>query len=610
LASIKKYVFLKLKEFRMKVSKNKILITFIRWRLQHISDKQFVYILSVVIGLVVGIAAVILKLLVHGIRHLLHVWSPFQEGNFLYFFFPMLGIAAAVLFMKYVIKNNVKHGVPSVLYAISQERGRMKVHHTFSSIITSALTVSFGGSVGLEGPSIVTGAAIGSNIGRILRLNYKQIIVLIGCGSAGVMAAIFNAPVAALVFALEVILLNLAMTSIVPLLLASSSATLTSYLFLEQDVLFHSVEMFNKGYDMLDIPSFVVLGIATGLVSVHFKRVYVKVEVLFEKIKSKKTKLYVGGGLLGVLLFFFPSLYGEGYDYINMAFRGDSSYLFSNSVFVNYQQSFVIACILFTGVILVKVLASALTFGAGGVGGIFAPSLFIGANIGLFFAFVFLHFNIQVSETVFVLLGMCGTIAGVLHAPLTGIFLIADITSGYSLFVPLMIVSAVSYATVRIFENNSVYTYLLARRKQLITHNKDKSVLTILQIKKLIEYDFNTVDINASLGDLIEVIKVSKRNIFPVIDEDGMLHGIVKLDDIRHIMFLPEKYNKIDVRTVMHMPKYYFSPDDDMDEVVKVIQKSGHYNFPILQNGKYIGFISRAQVFSEYRKISEYFSEE
>ncbi|HON52629.1 MAG TPA: chloride channel protein [Bacteroidales bacterium] len=594
----------------MKVSKYTFLVKFIRWRMQHVTDKQFVYFLSIIIGLIVGIAAVLLKLLVHAIRHLVHIWSPFHEGNFLYFFLPMVGIAAAVLFMKYVIKHNVKHGVPSVLYAISMEQGKLKPHQTFSSIVTSALTVGFGGSVGLEGPSIVTGAAIGSNVGRILRLKYKHIILLIGCGSAGVMAAIFNAPVAALVFALEVIVLNLAMSSIVPLLLASSAATLTSYFFLEQDVLFHAVELFNKGYELLDIPSFIVLGIFTGLVSVYFKRMYIAIESKFEHIERRKHKLYIGGGLLGLLLFFFPSLYGEGYDFINMAFRGDYSFLFANSIFIIFEKSFLLTCVLFCAVIFIKVIASSLTFGAGGVGGIFAPSLFIGANIGLFFWYVFEHFQIDAPVTIFVLLGMCGTIAGVLHAPLTGIFLIADITSGYSLFVPLMIVSAVSFATVRIFENNSVYTYLLAKRKQLITHNKDQSVLTLLQIKKLIETNFSTVHVNATLGDLIEVIKYSKRNIFPVVDDDGMLHGIVKLDDIRHIMFSPEKYNKIDVRTVMHMPKYYFSPTDDMDDVVAVIQKSGHYNFPILDNGKYVGFISRATVFSEYRKISEFFSEE
>jgi chloride channel protein, CIC family len=394
------------------------------------------------------------------------------------------------------------------------------------------------------------------------------------------------------------------------LLLSATTATLMSYFLMEQDVLFNSV-MFQKiGYDLIDVPSFIVLGVIVGLISVYFKRMYVYVERLFEKIPEKRVRLYIGGVALGVCLFFFPSLYGEGYNEINMSVQGDYSYLFTNTIFSSLQHNFLAVVLLFIAVIFVKVIATSVTFGAGGVGGVFAPSLFIGANVGFLFAVIFLYFDIHVSVSVFVLLGMCGMIAGVMHAPLTGIFLIADITTGYSLFVPLMLVSATSYVTVRIFETNSVYTHLLARRKQLLSHNKDKSVLTLLNIKKLIETDFVPINLHATLGELVDIIKVSKRNIFPVIDDDGTLHGIVKLDDIRHIMFDVNMYHKIDVRTIMYMPKYYFSPNDDMDEVVKTIQKTKHYNFPVLNNGVYVGFISRATVFSEYRKISAYFSED
>jgi len=548
--------------------------------------------------------------MVHGIQYLLHVWNPSGAVNFLYFFFPMIGITLTLLVIKYVIKKDSNIGVPGVLYAISRRKGNIEPHNMFSSMIESALTVGFGGSVGLEGPSIVTGAAYGSNFARIFRLNYKQCVVLIGCGAAGVMAAIFNAPIAAVIFVLEVIYANFSMSSIVPLMLTSSTATLSSYFFLEQDVLFHSVDMFTRDYQFQDIPSFILLGIVAGLLSVYFKRMYVFMNTMFSKVKSKKARLYIGGFGLGILLVFFPSLYGEGFKEINMSFRGDFSFLYEQSPFLSYSESFTVICFLFISLILLKVIAVSFTFGAGGVGGIFAPSLFIGAVLGLFFTYLFSYFNIRVTGSIFVLLGMCGMIAGVLHAPLTGIFLIADITSGYGLFVPLMLVSAVSYATVRIFEDTSVYTYLLAKRKELLTHDKDQSVLTLLDINKLIETDVVTVDLNATLGDLVEVIKHSKRNIYPVVDEEGIMYGMIKLDDIRDIIFSPELYNKVFVRNIMYIPEYFFSPNDDMDHVVKVIQKSGHYNFPVILDGKYVGCVSRAKIFSEYRKISAFFSEE
>lgn len=594
----------------MKTAKNSIWIKLYRWRLESITDKQFMYILSLVLGVTSGLAAVTLKSMVHGIQYLVRFWQPTSDFNVLYFFLPMVGIAMTLLVVKYVIKKDSNIGVPGVLYSISRRKGKIEPHNMFSSMLESALTVGFGGSVGLEGPSIVTGAAFGSNFARIFRLDYKQCVTLIGCGAAGVMAAIFNAPIAAVIFVLEVIYANFSMSSIVPLMLTSSIATLSSYFFLDQDVLFHSVDMFNRDYRFQDVPSFVVLGIIAGLISVYFKKMYVLMNNSFSKIKSKKTRLYVGGLGLGVLLFFFPSLYGEGFREINMSFRGDYSFLFEQPLFAAYQDRFMIVCVLFTAVIFIKVVASSLTFGAGGVGGIFAPSLFIGAVIGLFFSYIFSYFNIRVPGSIFVLLGMCGMIAGVLHAPLTGIFLIADITSGYGLFVPLMLVSAISYATVRIFEDTSVYTYVLAKRKELLTHDKDQSVLTLMDIKKLIETDIATIDPNATLGDLVEIIKHSKRNIFPVVGEDGVMYGMIKLDDIRDKIFCPELYDKVDVRTLMYIPEYFFTSNQNMEEVVRIIQKSGHYNFPVIDDGKYVGCISRAKVFLEYRNVSAFFSED
>ncbi len=594
----------------MVTNKNSLWVRFYRWRLKHISDKQFMYVLSLVLGMVSGLAAVLLKSMVHGIQYLLHLWAPISsEYHILYLFFPTVGIILTLFVIKYVVKKDSNIGVPGVLYAISRKKGDIEPHNMFSSMLESALTVGFGGSVGLEGPSIVTGAAFGANFARIFRLDYKQCVTLIGCGAAGVMAAIFNAPIAAVIFVLEVIYANFSMSSVVPLILTASIATLSSYFFLDQDVLFHTIDVFNSDYRFEDVPSFVLLGIVAGLVSVHFKKMYVLLGDAFSKIKKKKKKLFIGSFGLGVLLFFFPSLYGEGFKEINMLFRGEYSFLFDQTIFDAYQTNFFVVCTLFLSIILLKVVAVSLTFGAGGVGGIFAPSLFIGAMVGMFASYVFTYFDIQVPQSIFVLLGMCGVIAGVLHAPLTGIFLIADITNGYGLFVPLMLVSAISYATVRIFEDTSVYTYMLAKRKELLTHDKDASVLTLLDINKLIETDIATVSPDATLGDLVEVIKHSKRNIYPVVSEDNVMYGMIKLDDIRDIIFSPELYDKVDVRTLMYFPEYFFSPDDDMDEVVKVVQKSGHYNFPIISEGKYVGFISRARIFSEYRKVSAFFSE-
>lgn len=583
------------------------LMRFLVWRKRNMTDKNFMYILSIFVGLAVGIGAVVIKNSVHFIQGVVHV-LPQLYVEYLYFLLPIAGIFLAVAFTKFIIKRKVQHGIPGVLYAISSSRGKISQHNMFSSIITSAFTVGFGGSVGLEGPTVATGAAIGSNFGRLMRLNYKQIILLLGCACAGAMASIFKAPVAAIVFALEVIMLNLSMSSIVPLLLASSTATLTSYLFLGTEVLY-PVESIDK-FDMKDIPSFVFLGILCGLMAVYFKRVYVYIEKRFDKVASVWQRLLIGGLMLGILIFFFPALYGEGYHEINMCLSGEYIYLFDNSMFSPLSNDIFAIISLFVAVIFFKVIAAALTFGAGGIGGIFAPTLFTGANIGLLIATLFMYFGVNVSSTNFALLGMGGMIAGVLHAPLTGIFLIADITTGYGLFLPLMFTASASYVCVRLFESTSVYTHELARRNQLLTHNKDKAMLSMLNLKHLVETDFGTVHPDASLGDLIEVIKNTSRNIYAVVDEDGMLHGIVKLDDVRKDMFDPRRHSKIFVRSIMYMPEYYVSPNESMEGVVAKISKSGRYNFPVLDNGKYLGFVSRAKIFSAYRKMNEYFSDD
>jgi CIC family chloride channel protein len=441
----------------------------------------------------------------------------------------------------------------------------------FSSVIASALTVGLGGSVGLEGPTVSTGAAFGSNLGRLFRLNYKQLTLLLGCASAGAMAAIFKAPIAAIVFAIEVIMLDLTMASILPLLLASSSAILTSYFFLGQNVVYtFKIEHL---FELHELPFYILLGIFTGLVSTYFTKTYVFMEErIFSKMQSVWHRLIAGGIMLGVLIAIFPTLYGEGYQDINACLSGNTDYLFKNNWFSGLENSFWIVAALLLFSVLFKVVAASATFGAGGVGGIFAPTLYMGVNAGMLFGLVTNYFgNSNLPVKNFALIGMAGMIAGVLHAPLTGIFLIAELTGGYQLFVPLMITASFSYLVVKIFNKHSVYTIQLAKRKELITHDKDQAILTLMNVKSLIETNFNTVTEDATLGDLVDVVSRSQRNIFPVVDNENQLHGIIFINDVRHIIFKQDLYDTTFVRDLMFMPEPIVDPDESMEDVAKKI---------------------------------------
>lgn len=578
---------------------------FLAWRIKYISDKAFIIFLSIIVGVATGFAAVLIKNSVHLIQSLVH---NYQGSQFLYFVFPLLGIILVYIFIRFILKKPIRHGVPNVLYGI-KNNGYIPSHNVFSSVIASALTVGFGGSVGLEGPTVSTGAAIGSNIGRLLRLNYKHVILLLGCASAGAMSAIFKAPIAAIVFALEVIMLDLTLSSLLPLLMASSAAVITSYLFLGQEVLykFHVESTF----DISELVFYILFGVLAGFISVYFTRIYVYIGNVFERFKNQFHKMLIGGVILGLLVFIFPALYGEGYYEINASLSGDYSYIFENSFFESYKDSIIAAFVFLSLVILLKVVAATLTFSSGGVGGIFAPTLFMGANAGLLFSVLINHLGIkELPVKNFALIGMAGLISGVLHAPLTAIFLIGEITNGYALFLPLMITSTISFAVVRIFEHNSVYTIQLAKRGELITHHKDKAALKRMNVRDLIETNFNTIGPEASLGDLVKVISKSQRNIFPVVDEKQTLYGIVFVNDIRHIVFRPELYNSLFVRDLMFMPTPEVHPDEEMETVAKKFQTTSHYNLPVIENGKYLGFVSRANVFSSYRELIRDFSED
>ena len=582
---------------------------FLIWRVKKIDDKGFMMFLSVVVGIFAGFSAVVIKNSVHFIQHFLTSDFVQHYHNYLYFAYPAIGILLVYIFTKFILKRRVGHGIPTTLYAISRTNGIIKRHNMFSSIITSALTVGFGGSVGLEGPTVATGAAWGSNIGRFFRLNYRQILLLLACAGAGAMSAIFKAPITAIVFVLEVIMLDLTISSLLPLLFASVTAAITSYLFLGMDVLY-PVEITEK-FNITDTPYYILLGILAGLVSVYFTRIYKFIQALFDKSNNHFYKWLIGGASLGLLIFFFPSLYGEGYNAINGCLHGSNDHLFNNSIFYNLQDNMFWLFVIFGLVIIFKAVATSITFGAGGVGGIFAPTLFIGANTGLLYAQVvdYLGFR-EMSFSNYSLVGMAGLIAGVLHAPLTAIFLIAEITGGYSLIMPLMIGASVSFATTRIFEKYSVYTYQLARRGELFTHDKDKIVLSILKVTKLIETNFLTICEDATLGDLVKVIAKSSRNIVPVIDEEDTLLGIVFINDIREIMFDREKYDKVHVNELMFMPTPTVSPNESMEDVAKKFKISEHYNLPVVDNGKYVGFVSRANVFSAYRNLLKEFSDD
>ena len=580
---------------------------FNEWRTAHLTNQQFMLLLSVPTGFLGGLAAIIIKRLAHGIRDLV-LSVQFEYSDILYFVYPAIGILLTLVFCKYILCKEIGHGIPGILYAIKKKKGEVSRHSMWSTIIASALTVGFGGSVGLEGPSVSTGASIGSNLARWLKLEYKQVVMLIGMGGAAALAAIFQAPMAGIFFALEVLMIDLSLGSLIPIICASFTAILTSYFLLGQAVEYNAV--ISEGFIPANALYYIGLGLFVGLISAYFLRVTFGVEKRFKNIASPWKRFIIGAVLLGVLIYLFPALYGEGYDAVNAALKGDYSAVYKNPLFSGWDQYGWAILVMLAAIILLKAFATALTFGAGGVGGTFAPALFIGAFSGLFFSLTINYLGIgDLDPAKFALVGMSGLIAGMLHAPLTGIFLIAEITNGYSLIVPLMIVSALSYFVNRIFFSHSVYTNSVAEHGVEVTHNKDVSILNMMTINGLIETNFSKIRRGSTLGDLIPIISSSRRNIFPVVDKDGTFCGHVLLDDIRSVMFDQTLYSQpIEEFTVI--PEYLIHPEDPMETVVKKFQVSGKYNIPVIENGKYLGYISRANVFSTYRKTLSEISED
>jgi CIC family chloride channel protein len=580
---------------------------FNEWRTAHLTNQQFMLLLSIPTGFLGGLSAIVIKKLAHGIRDLV-LGFHFEHSDFLYFVYPAIGILLTIVFCKFILRKEIGHGIPGILYAIKKKKGEVSRHSMWSTIIASALTVGFGGSVGLEGPSVSTGASIGSNLAQWLKLEYKQVVMLIGMGGAAALAAIFQAPMTGIFFALEVLMIDLSLGSLIPIICASFIAILTSYFLLGQAVEYTAV--ISEGFIPSNALYYIGLGLFVGLISAYFLKVTFSVEKRFKSIASPWKRFVIGAILLGILIYLFPALYGEGYEAVNAALRGDYTPVYSNPIFNGWEQHGWTILVLLAAIIFLKAFATALTFGAGGVGGTFAPALFIGAFSGLLFALTMKYVGLrELDPAKFALVGMSGLIAGMLHAPLTGIFLIAEITNGYSLIVPLMIVSALSYFVNRIFFKHSVYTNAVAEHGVEVTHNKDVSILNMMTINGLIENNFSKIKRGSTLGDLIPVISSSRRNIFPVVDKDGTFCGHVLFDDIRSVMFDQTLYNQpIEEFTVI--PDYIIHPQDPMETVVKKFQVSGKYNIPVIENGKYLGYVSRANVFSTYRKTLSEISEE
>lgn len=584
------------------MAKNDLITRFLIWRLRNLSNQGFMLILSGLIGIFSGLAAVILKSLVHMIEVFLTEGFYKEYANFMYIIYPLIGISSAYLLGRYILKDYGGHGIPDILFNISKKASLIPRIKIFSRVLTSALTVGFGGSVGLEAPMVVTGAAIGSNVGFMVHLNAKKRTLLIGCGAAGAISAIFGAPIGAVIFAIEVILLEVSTASFIPLLIASAMGSITSMILIGKEFMFNF--QLRESFSASHMPYYLVLGVICGLVSLYFCRVLLATEKIIDSIGDLWMRIMYGGALLGIMVFFFPPIYGEGYSTLNNLIEGNYSTILDNSIFFSSIENPAMILIVLGLIVLIKPIATAVTIGSGGSGGIFAPSLFVGGLVGFMFAYgnnmMDLHMSLPVAH--FTLIAMCGVMAGVQHSPLSAIFLIAEITGGYELFVPLMFVSAIAYTTSSHFEKDSIYKLQLKEQGKHLPETKDQELLDTITILHVIERDLLPIHPDAQLKNLIDLVKISKRNIFPVVDQNGVLCGIITLDDFRSIMFDSEKQEKVLVRQLMQSPPEILSDVDNMQSAMEKFERSGAWNLPVVQNGQYLGFVSKSRIFNTYRK--------
>ncbi len=585
----------------MKIRKNNS-----RWEkfthyVKGLPENQLLLILAFVVGLGCGLASVLLKSLIHAVQWLLIYIFGSPEESFMYLVLPGIGMLLAFLFVKYIVRDDIGHGVTKALLAVSKKRSVIKPHNTWTSLAASSVTIGFGGSVGAEAPIVYTGAAIGSNIARILELSYKHRTILLGCGAAGAVAGIFKAPIAGILFTLEILLFNISMTSILPLLISTVTATTVSYLFLGQDVSFSSsVDHYLLG----NIPYYILLGVFCGFVSLYFTRMTLRLEDKIKSIVNPYKRWAICALSLGILIFIFPPLFGEGYDSLIHLLHADPESCFNQTIFGSLLDWEWFVPIFFALVLIFKVFAMSFTNAGGGVGGTFGPTLIVGGIAGFILSrFINLTGFTSLPEANFVLVGMAGLMAGVMQAPMTAIFLIADITGGYALLLPLIISSTISFATIRLFEPYSIYTKRIAKNGQLLTHDSDQAVLTLLSTAELIERDFMKVELDYTLRDLVRIVAQSKRNLYPVVDKKGTFMGIIALDDIRSIMFDQSKYDQVKVYELMRLCEIRVLDDEHMESVMEKFEKSAVWNLPVVDSdGMYQGFISKSKIFSSYRE--------
>jgi len=585
------------------------MLGFARWREKHIKEKSFVVILALIVGIAGGFAALALKALIHIISQALTSHLSINGGQILYIIYPAAGVLITLIYVRYAVRDNISHGVTRVLYAISQNKSRLKRHNMYTSLCASSVTIGFGGSVGAEGPIVFTGAAIGSQVGQWFRMSPRVLMILVGCGAAAGIAGIFKAPIAGMLFTLEVLMIDLTTVSVMPLLVASISGAVTAYVFTGYNAEFYFVQ--TEPFLTSRIPYTILLGVFCGLTSLYFTRVMNMMENMFRRIKNVWVRYAIGASILSGLVYLFPPLYGEGYGSIVSLLSGNTEAILDGSIFYSARSSVLIIILVLTALTVTKAFATSATNGAGGVGGTFAPSLFVGCMAGFFFAYTLNNlFGLDLSVKNFALMGMAGVMSGVMHAPLMGIFLTAELTGGYSLFLPLLIVSALSYLTIKFFEPYSIYAMRLAQRGELLTHHKDKAVLTLLKIDNVIETDFLPVKPQMDLREMVSVISRSCRNLFPVLDETGKLLGIVTLDEIRNIMFRTDLYRRIKVETFMSSPPAEIDINSSMEHVMKVFDDTGAWNLPVVNDGIYVGFVSKSKIFNSYRRVLRHYSED
>ena len=568
------------------------------------SEKDQVLVLSLVVGISCGLASVFLKVAIESIHHALVSW--FGGGfdyNFLYLIYPGIGMLLSMLFVRYVIKDNIGHGVTKVLLAVSKNESKIRPHNIWSSLVASSVTIGFGGSVGAEAPIVYTGAAIGSNVGRKMGLSYKNITILLGCGAAGAVAGIFKAPLAGVLFTLEILLFNISMSSILPLLLSTVSATVVSYLFLGDSLPF---ECTLSPFSMRNIPFYIFLGLFCAGCSIYFTRTTLWLEDKIKSIEGPFKRWFISAACLGLLIFLFPPLFGEGYDSLSVLLNGGDITFENKTVLGFFLDTPWTIPVFFLLILLLKVFSMSFTNAGGGVGGTFGPTLFVGAVAGFVLSrtinLCFAGTDISVPEQNSVLVGMAGLMAGVMQAPMTAIFLIAEISGGYELLIPLILTSTISFGATRMVEQYSIYTKRIAKKGELLTHDSDQAVLTLLRTSDLIESDFTPVRIDATLGELVEAVSESTRNIFPVLDARKHFQGYVSLEDIRKDMFKKDLYDKMYVYNYMKSTPAYVYEDEKMDSVMKKFEKTDAWNLPVVDHYRtYIGFVSKSKIFSAYR---------